>query len=193
MRKIAILAVGFAPNQSEITETISLLVSLSEFKAQFKIFAFDLTTPLGDHELHPIESLNPKDFDALAMPGGIGNATHISTWSKDKNKMTVNSTVEKIIKDFHDQSKPIAAICMAPIVVAKVLAKHNPNITLGENFPDTHYVESWKVTVEKCPSTDYITCRDTKVITTPAYMDDATPFQVYTGIRGLTKELVEMA
>lgn len=193
MRKIAILAVGFAPKQSEITETISLLISLSEFKAQFKIFAFDLTTPLNHHELHSLDSLNPKDFDALVMPGGSGNGTLISTWANDKNKMTVNPTVEKIIKQFHEESKPIGAICMAPIVVAKVLAKHNPNITLGEDFSDSHFVESWKVTVEKCPSTDYITCRDTKVITTPAYMNDATPFQVYTGIRAFTKELVEMA
>lgn len=193
MKKIAILAVGFAPGQSEITETISLLISLSEFKAQFKIFAFDLQTPLNHHDLHPLEKLNPNDFDALVMPGGIGNATHISTWAQDKIKMTVNPTVDKIIKQFHDQSKPIGAICMAPIVVAKVLAKHNPNITLGEDFTDSQIVESWKVTVEQCPSDDYITCRDTKVITTPAYMNDVTPFQVFTGIRGLCKELVEMA
>lgn len=193
MRKIAVLAVGFAPEQSEITETISLIISLSEFKAQFKIFAFDRSTPLGDHELHSLESLDPKDFDALVMPGGIGNATLLSTWSKDKEKMTVNPLVEKIIKQFHEDYKPIGAICMAPIVVAKVLAKHNPNITLGEGYPGTPLVEKWKVTVEKCPSTDYITCRDTKVITTPAYMNDATPFQVFTGIRAFTKELVEMA
>ncbi len=193
MKKIAILAVGFGPGQSEITETISLLISLSEFKAQFKIFAFDTQTALNHHELHPLEQLNPNEFDALVLPGGAGNATHISTWKTDKIKMTVNPTVEKIIQRFYEQSKPIGAICMAPIVVAKVLAKHNPNITLGEDFSEKNIVESWKVTVEECPSDDYITCRDTKVITTPAYMNDATPFQVFTGIRGLTKELVEMA
>lgn len=193
MKKIAILAAGFAPQQSEITETISLLVSLSEFKVQFKVFAFDLSIPLGHHDLHPLESLNPKDFEALVLPGGLGNATLLSTWSKDKEKMTVNPLVEKIIKQFHEDYKPIGAICMAPIIVAKVLSKFNPNITLGENFSETHLVEKWKVTVEKCPSTDYITCRDTKVITTPAYMNDATPFQVFSGIRAFTKELVEMA
>lgn len=193
MRKIAVLAVGFAPGQSEITETISLLISLSELKAQFQIFAYDRSVPLNHHELHPLEELNPDKFDALVLPGGIGNATQISTWSTDKVKMTVNPTVEKIITKFYNDSKPIGAICMAPIVVAKVLSKHKPNITLGEDFPETSIVEKWNVSVEKCPSTDYITDRDTKVITTPAYMNDATPFQVYTGIRAFTKELVEMA
>lgn len=193
MKKIAVLAVGFAPGQSEITETISLLISLSELKAQFQIFAFDRSTPLNHHELHPLEELNPANFDALVMPGGAGNTTQISTWAKDKVKMTVNPTVEKIISKFYEDSKPIGAICIAPIVVAKVLAKHKPNITLGEDFSETAVLEKWNVSVEKCPSTDYITDRDTKVITTPAYMNDATPFQVYTGIRAFTKELVEMA
>lgn len=193
MKKIAILAVGFGPGQSEITETISLIISLSEFKAQFKIFAFDTQTALNHHEVHPLEQLNPNEFDGLVLPGGAGIATHISTWETDKIKMTVNPKVEKIIKEFHEQSKPIGAICVAPIIVAKVLAKHNPNITLGEDFSEKKIVESWRVTVEECPSQDYITCRDTKVITTPAYMNEATPFQVFTGIRGLTKELVEMA
>ena len=193
MRKIAVLAVGFNPGQNEITETVSLLVSLSEFKAHYEIFAHDTSVTISEHPLKPLEELNPDKFDALVLPGGFGNATQISTWSTDKVKMTVNPTVEKIIAKFYADSKPIGAICMAPIVVAKVLSKHKPNITLGEDFPETSIVEKWNVSVEKCPSTDYITDRDTKVITTPAYMNDATPFQVYTGIRGLTKELVEMA
>lgn len=193
MKKIAILAVGFAAGQSEIDETISLLNSLSELKAQYKIFSFDCETPLDNHELHPLEFLNSKVFDALILPSGVGNATLISTWAKEKNRMMVNPKVEKTIIEFHEQSKPIGAICIASVIVAKVLAKYNPNITLGEDFPDTHLVESWKVTVEKCPSDDYITCRDTKVITSPANLNHATPFQVLTGIRGLCKELVEMA
>lgn len=193
MKKIAILAAGFAPQQSEITETISLIVSLSEFKANFKIFAINTQTPLNHHDLHPIDALNPDQFDALVLPGGLGNATLLSTWEKDKEKMTVLPQVEKIITQFYKDSKPIGAICMAPLVVAKVLAKHKPNITLGENWPHTSVVKKWNVNVESCPSTDYITDRDTKVITTPAYMNDATPFQVYTGIRAFSKELVEMA
>jgi enhancing lycopene biosynthesis protein 2 len=193
MKKIAILAAGFAHGQSEITETISLLIALSEFKVQFQIFAVNTKDQLNHHELHPVDSLNPDQFDALVLPGGMGNATLLSTWEKDKEKMSVLPQVEKIIHRFYEQSKPIGAICLAPIVVAKVLAKYKPNITLGEDYPHANLIKNWNVSVESCPSTDYITDRDTKVITTPAYMNDATPFQVYTGIRAFSKELVEMA
>lgn len=193
MRKIAILAVGFNPGQNEITETVSLLIALSEFKAHFEIFALDTSNTISDHPLKSLEELNPDKFDAIVLPGGYGNATQFSTWHTDKEKMTVNPVVQKIILEFYKQSKPVGAICMAPLVVAKVLAKYKPNITLGESFSETHLVEKWNVSVEKCPATDYITDRDTKVITTPAYMDDVSPFEVYTGIRAFTKELVEMA
>lgn len=41
---------------------------------------------------------------------------------------------------------------------------------------------------------DYITDRETKVVTTPAYMyGDAKPNEVFTGIFGLAHELVEWA
>lgn len=193
MRKIAVLMVGFNPGQNEISESVSLFIALSEFKAHFQIFALDTSVSISELTLRSLEDLNPDQFDALVLPGGIGNATQISTWQKDKEKMKVNPIVEKIIKKFHSDSKPIGAICMAPIVIAHVLSKFKPNITLGEDFPETHLIEKWNVSVEKCPTTDFITDRDTKIITTPAYMNNATPFQVYTGIRAFTKELVEMA
>lgn len=194
MKKIAIIVAGFAPGQSEITETISLLISLSEFKADFKIFAMSLETPLNHHELYSLENLNPNEFDALVLPGGRGSGTMLSTWLIDKEKMKVQPIVEKVILQFHEQSKPIGAICLAPVIVARALTKHKPNITLGESFSESSLLAKWNISVESCPSTDYITDRDTKIITTPAYMnDDVTPFQVFTGIRALCKELVEMA
>jgi enhancing lycopene biosynthesis protein 2 len=45
----------------------------------------------------------------------------------------------------------------------------------------------------ECPAHDFITDRDHKVITSPAYMHDTTPAQVFKGISGLAKELIEMA
>ncbi|MFN3453347.1 MAG: DJ-1/PfpI family protein [Pseudobdellovibrio sp.] len=193
MRKIALLTVGFAPKQTEITEMISALIALSELKVDFKIFALNREIPLNHHTLHPLEDLNAKDFDALILPGGRGIGDTFSSWFQDQIKMTVHPQVEKAILDFYNASSPIGAICLAPILLAKVLGKHNPNITLGEQFEKTEILLKWGASVDPCPSTDFITDRNTKVITTPAYMNEATPFEVYTGIRALVKELVEMA
>ncbi|MFN3696265.1 MAG: DJ-1/PfpI family protein [Pseudobdellovibrio sp.] len=194
MKKVAIIAAGFGIKQTELTETISLLVSLSELNASFKIFALDLTTPLNHHEIYPLASLNADEFDALVIPGGAGIGCLLSNWSEDQKSTQVHPTVEKLILKFYDDSKPIGAICAGPLLVARVLREHSPCITLGENYSKAEFVKKWGAILETCPSTDFITDRNTKVITTPAYMnDDVTPFQVFSGIRAMTKELVEMA
>jgi len=194
MKKVAIIAAGFGIKQTELTETISLAVSLSELNASFKIFALDSTTPLNHHELYPLESLNADEFDALVIPGGAGVGRLLSNWSEDQKNTQVHPIVEKLILKFFDDSKPIGAICAGPLLVARVLRKHSPCITLGEHYSKAEFVKKWGAILEACPSTDFITDRNTKVITTPAYMnDDVTPFQVFSGIRAMTKELVEMA
>lgn len=194
MKKIAIIAAGFGPKQTEYTETISLLISLSELNASFKIFAVDLNTPLNHHDLFPLDALKSSEFDALIFPGGFGVASVLSNWATEKGQMKVIPIVEKSILEFYEASKPIGAICLGPLLLARVLSQHSPCLTLGEEYSKADIVKKWGAILESCPSTDFITDRNTKIITTPAYMNDhVTPFQVFSGIRAFAKELVEMA
>lgn len=40
--------------------------------------------------------------------------------------------MEKIINDFYNQKKPIAACCIAPLILSKVLGFYNLEVTLGK-------------------------------------------------------------
>jgi enhancing lycopene biosynthesis protein 2 len=40
---------------------------------------------------------------------------------------------------------------------------------------------------------DYVSDRENKIITTPAYMFDAKPHEIFDGIGGAIRELVEMS
>jgi enhancing lycopene biosynthesis protein 2 len=71
-----------------------------------------------------LKDLNAMDFDGLALPGGFGAALHLSNWGQAGAKCQVHPQLEKAIQDFYKQSKPIAAICIAPTVVATVLGSH---------------------------------------------------------------------
>ncbi|MGM0626243.1 MAG: DJ-1/PfpI family protein [Bacteroidota bacterium] len=57
------------------------------------------------------EQVCVDDFDALAIPGGFESAG----FQQD----TADERVQQLIKDFHRQKKPIAAICVAAIPLAK--------------------------------------------------------------------------
>jgi enhancing lycopene biosynthesis protein 2 len=218
MKKIALIMLGVGGQDgSETTETVSASLSLSEFLAQTTFFSFNEEFACQNHQTRTlvpgetrnalvesgrlsrglslsIEELNPDDFDALVLPGGSGLLKNVTTYSTDAERFKVHGTLEKVILKFHQQSKPIGAICIAPIVVAQVLKKYKPLITLGETSDLIPQLTKMNIQHENCPSTDYITDRDCKLLTTPAYMnDDVTPHSVYTGIRLMIKELVEMA
>ena len=218
MKKIALIMLGVGGQDgSEPTETVSASISLSELKAQITFFSFDQEFICQNHKTRKqkenqtrndliescrltrgkslsIEELNPDDYDALVLPGGSGLLKNLSNFSIDNEKFSVHLSLEKAILKFHEQSKPIGAICIAPFLVAQVLKKYHPLITLGETSELIPRLKKMNIQHENCPSNDYITDRDCKLLSTPAYMnDEVTPFEVHTGIRLMIKELVEMA
>jgi enhancing lycopene biosynthesis protein 2 len=217
MKKIAVVLSGCGNKDgAEITEAISLLISLSQSGAEYMCFApnqefqamnFLTNQPLPEKrnalfeaariarsEVQDLKTLDVKKFDALAFVGGYGAAKNLSNWAEKGAKCTVLPEVEKPIKDFYDSSKPIAAICIAPVLLAKVLGSKRVTVTLGDDKEAIAEVLKTGAQHEVCPVDDYVTDRETKVITTPAYMyANAKPHEVFKGIAGLVKELVEMA
>jgi enhancing lycopene biosynthesis protein 2 len=136
-KKIAVVLSGCGNKDgTEITEAISLIVSLSQAGAELTYFApdeeFAAKNFLTDEaekekrnmmiesaritrsEMNDLTSLVAADFDGLALPGGFGAALNLSTWATKGAACTVNEDLAKVITDFHAQSKPIAAICIAP-------------------------------------------------------------------------------
>lgn len=52
----------------------------------------------------PLDSVDADDFDALLLPGGVMNP----------DRLRMNPRAVKLVKQFADQGKPIAAICHGP-------------------------------------------------------------------------------
>ena len=62
----------------------------------------------------------------------------------------MNDDVERILKEFHKEGKPIGLACIAPVLAAKVLGSKGITITLGHeqeengNWPNAGSVEAVK-------------------------------------------------
>lgn len=217
MKKIAIILSGCGNKDgAEITEAISLMISLSQNGAEYMCFApniefnalnFISGQALGETRnvlteaariargnIQDLKNLNVKNYDGVAFIGGYGAAKNLSDWATKGARCAVLPEVEKTIKDFHQESKPIAAICIAPVLLAKTLGPEHVTVTIGNDKETIAEILKTGAQHESCPADDYVTDRQTKVITTPAYMyDKAKPHEVFKGISGLAKELVEMA
>ena len=117
----------------------------------------------------------------------------MSNWATKGAACDVNPDVKRVLLEFFKQEKPICAICIAPVLVAKVLGSHRVEITIGNDKETIAELEKTGAEHVECKVSDFVTDRRNKIITTPAYMFDAKPFEVYKGIKGAIKELVEMA
>lgn len=218
MKRVAVILSGCGNKDgAEITESVATLVALSQYGAQYEVFAPSMKiTPVNfltgkalDQEkrdillesariarghINELSALKEKEFDALVFPGGYGAALHLSNWAHKGAQCEVLPEVARVINEFHGASKPIGAICIAPVLLAKVLGKKKIALTLGAGREAIAEVQKTGVEHVECPVEDFITDRFNKVLSTPAYMyDDAKPHQVFNGINKMIKELVELA
>ncbi|WP_413559845.1 isoprenoid biosynthesis glyoxalase ElbB [Bdellovibrio sp. HCB209] len=217
MKKIAVVLSGCGYlDGTEITESVSLLIALHQAGAEVRCFAPDIELNEMDHlgksatgakrnvlkesariarsEVSPLASLHAKDFDGIAFPGGFGAAKNLCNWAEKGAACDVNEDVKRVILEFYEASKPIGACCIAPVLLAKVLGKKKVTLTIGDDAATAAEIQKTGAQHEECPVDDYITDRETKVVTTPAYMyGNAKPNEVFAGIFGLAHELVEWA
>lgn len=217
MKKIAVVLSGCGfLDGAEITEAVSLLITLNQFGAETHCFAPNLEFTPTDHQtreplsgqsrnslqeaariargqVNDLKNLKAVDYDGVAFAGGYGAALRLSDWGLKGSTAQILPDVERVIREFHQASKPIAAVCIAPTLVAKALGKKHITVTIGDNKEVAAEIEKTGALHENCPVDDYVTDRENKIITSPAYMYEAKPHQVFKGIQGLAKEFVEMA
>ncbi|MGE0525630.1 MAG: isoprenoid biosynthesis glyoxalase ElbB [Bdellovibrionales bacterium] len=216
-KRVAVVLSGCGHKDgAEITEAVSTLIALTEAGADYEIFApnadFAVTDPITSQptsdsrnilresariargHIRDVKELRADDFDALAFPGGYGAAVHLCTFAKQGAECTVRPEVERTILSFYQAQKPIAAICIAPALISKVLGKRGITVTIGNDPGAAAEIEKTGARHENCAVNDFVTDREHRLVTTPAYMyDSAKPIEVFTGIRKAIHELVEMA
>jgi len=147
-------------------------------------------------DIKDLNTLSIDDYDALMIPGGTGVAKNLCTFATEGPECSVLPEIEKLITDAHSKKKPIGAICIAPALVAKVLASKTDNLklTLGTAEGPTQALTTMGATAKTCFSADFIFDKDNRVVSTPAYMHgDASPADLYQGIAGCVRAVLELS
>jgi len=66
-----------------------------------------------------IDRINPDDYDLIALVGGPGALKELD-----------NKKIHRILSDFHYKGKPIAAICISPVILAHAGLLRNKKATV---------------------------------------------------------------
>jgi enhancing lycopene biosynthesis protein 2 len=145
-------------------------------------------------DIQPLESLKAQDFDALAFPGGFGAALHLCNFAEKGSDGEIDPQVVRIVKEFSESRKPIAAICIAPAIMALAFGEKGVNVTIGDDAGTASEIEKTGAKHQNCAVEKFVVDQSNKVITTPAYMyGSAQPHQIFAGVSGAIAELIKMA
>ena len=143
--------------------------------------------------LLPLEDYKPADYDALALPGGMGAARNLSTFAFDGPRMEVVDSVQDAILGTYRAGKPVLAMCIAPMVLAKVLGRYGVHLTLGPADNQASQVATgFGCMVEACGPTDVCVDSEHKVLTTPAYMAATSISEIFAGAENMVASLASI-
>lgn len=164
----------FAPNKNQ-AKVINHLTSYHTGEVR-NIMTESARIARGD--VKSLVDLDVKDFDVLFFPGGFGVALNLSNYALKGKDYDVDPLVAKIIEDFHNAKKPIGALCIAPILLAKTIDK--VTITIGKNHDVAANLMTVGANHQNCFLDEIVIDQKNKTVTSPCYMyDEATISQIY--------------
>ncbi|MDB2657226.1 isoprenoid biosynthesis glyoxalase ElbB [Crocinitomicaceae bacterium] len=149
-----------------------------------------------------INEVNPADIDGLIIPGGFGSAKNFTNWAFEGPEGTILPEVKLLIVNMLNVGKPVAALCVSPVVMAKALEGSNikANMTIGSDQEDSPYdIQGFSGGLETLgASTEMKTVREilvdssNKIITAPCYMMDANILDVRKNVRSAVEALRDL-
>ncbi len=140
-----------------------------------------------------VKDISADDLDALILPGGFGAAKNLCDFAVNGAECEVNPDVAALVRAVHSQGKPVAAVCIAPAVLARVLGEEAPELTIGNDAGTAGALETMGAAHVECPVREFVVDRERKIITSPAYMLAQSISEAADGIEGTVNALLEMA
>jgi enhancing lycopene biosynthesis protein 2 len=183
-------AVCMAPD----VDQIDVIDHLTVRRSQQKRNVLTESARIARGRISPIREIEPVDLDGLVIPGGFGAAKNLCTYAADGRKCRVDPDVRRLLLALHEQKKPIAALCIAPVILASVFGKkHRPQVTAGKDLDIMNDLGAMGARPQAAESTQISVDRENRLVTTPAYMGTERLAEVAVGIEKAVEAVLAMA
>ena len=203
MKKFAVVLSGCGVfDGAEIHEATLSLLAIARQGGSYQIFAPDIkqhhvinhltgeemeetrnvlveSARIARGSIRDLKDLNPGEFDGLLFPGGFGAAKNLSSWAFEGADASVLPGVEDAITAMVTLGKPVGALCISPVILAKVLGA--VKLTIGDDEGTAEAMESIGATHVHTTHGEVVVDPTHKVVSTPCYMLDATIDQIAEG------------
>ncbi|MCK9290131.1 MAG: isoprenoid biosynthesis glyoxalase ElbB [Bacteroidales bacterium] len=213
MKKFAVVLAGSGVyDGAEIHEATLAMLAIDQAGASYQCFAPDIpqhhvinhltgeempesrnvlieAARIARGNIKDLAEFKADDYDVLLFPGGFGAAKNLSTVAFDGPNATVNPEVEAAVKAMHSQKKPIAAMCISPVFVAKIL--QDVTVTIGSDQDTIDTIEAIGATHSLTDHGDVVFDEEHLVFTTPCYMLQAQISDIWDGASNIVDSIME--
>jgi enhancing lycopene biosynthesis protein 2 len=214
MKKIAVVLAGNGVfDGAEIHEATLTLLAISQKGAEYQCFAPDVNQAhvvnhitgeqmnetrnvlveaarIARGNIKALSEYDASAFDAIVFPGGFGAAKNLCTFAFDGTDCTVNADVEKAIRSTVVAEKPVGALCISPVLIAKVLG--GVQVTIGDDQATADAIKTFGATHVKTTHGEIVVDEKYKVVSTPCYMLDASIEQIAVGANNVIAKILEL-
>ncbi|ETO21490.1 hypothetical protein RFI_15715 [Reticulomyxa filosa] len=140
-------------------------------------------------KIKSVEELKGKDYDAIIFPGGFGAAKNLSSFAVDGANCRVHPQVERVVKEFHQLSKPLGFCCIAPVLAARLISGVHVTVGSDQNRDGLWPYAETAAQIPKMGAKHVVKAfnlahidQTNKVVTAPAYMYEGTPKQIFQSV-----------
>ena len=213
MKKFAVVLSGCGVfDGAEIHEATLTMLAIMKQGAQYEIFAPDIpqhhvinhitgeemdesrnvlleSARISRGQIKDLKQYDPNNFDALIFPGGFGAAKNLCDFAFKGAGCTVNLDIEQAILETAGKNKPIGALCISPVIFAKVFG--DVEVTIGQDAGTSEAIEKLGATHVKTTHGEVIIDEKNNLFTTPCYMLDANILDIAKGASNIVKVMLE--
>lgn len=213
MKKFAIVLSGCGVyDGAEIHEATLSMFAIANNGAAYEIFAPDIdqhhvinhltgeempetrnvlveSARIARGSIRPLNDFSAKNFDGLLFPGGFGAAKNLSDWAFKGPESTVLPEVARTIREMADAGKPVGALCISPVLLAKTL--EGAELTIGSDSGTVAAVEKAGAKHRVTTHGEVVKDERYNLFTTPCYMLDATIKQIGEGADNIVRAMLE--
>lgn len=212
MKKFAVVLSGCGVfDGAEIHEATLCLLAIAQKGCSYEIFAPDTnqhhvinhitgeemdetrnvlveSARIARGNIHDLKKFDPEAFDGLLFPGGFGAAKNLSSWAFEGANATVLPEVENAIRAMVQAKKPVGALCISPVILARIFGE--VNLTIGDDDSTIDALESLGATHVYTTHGEVVVDADHNLVTTPCYMLDATISQIAEGAHNIVDAMI---
>jgi len=145
-------------------------------------------------EVVDVATISGQQLDALIFPGGTGMAKNIFDYSMAGINCTVIPDVQRLVVEVLEANKPLGAICIAPVMVAKILEYLGRTGTVTGGFNDNinNDIKAMGINTIEVGAEDIVVDEENKIVTTPAYVEANSMREAFIGIEKLVNKVLEL-